>query len=125
MNKISIVMSCKEHLPYTLLAVKRLVKCTVNEFELIIANDSRVSVEETIRKAEPGLELKVLHGGGKRNGVARARNDCFKQASCNVCINVDNDVIVTPGWDVPLVKIIEENRKVGLLLPMTNDMYFF
>lgn len=124
MEKISIGMCCKEHLPYTLLAVKRLVECTVNKFELIIADDSKVSVEEAVRNVAPDLELKVLHEGGKRGGASEAMNDCFRNATNGVCITVENDVMVTPGWDVPLVKMIVERPEIGLLIPFANDLCF-
>lgn len=124
---ISILMSCKNHNVYTRLAIQRIIECTKNEFELIIADDSDIPVENEVADELRtwGGKYKILRPDIRRSGVAQARNDALRAANSEFAINVDNDVIVTSGWDEAIVRFLQDDPKIGLLMPMDNAMYFF
>ncbi|MBU0791704.1 MAG: glycosyltransferase family 2 protein [Gammaproteobacteria bacterium] len=126
MTKISIIMACKDHQVYTQLAIARLIQNTYNDFELIIADDSVQPIDMFITElVESGIDYTVLYPPTPRDGAAHARNDCLRNSHYEYVIDVDNDVMVTPGWDRPLIEKLEAEPDIGLLIPMQNDLYFF
>jgi len=58
----------------------------------------------------------------KNEGCGIGRNYGLKKIDkdCNYVIILDNDIIVTPNWDIKLIKFMEEHPEVGLCGPCTN-----
>lgn len=124
----TILLPCRDHHVYTRLALKRIIECTKGEFELFIADDSLSPVENEIGDLLDRLgdyKYEILRPKARRKSLAQLRNEVFKKTECKVLINVDNDVMVTPNWDVPLIGTLEKNEEFGLVMPMCNDLYFF
>ena len=124
-EKISIIMACKDHKAYTINAIRRLLRNTEHEFELIIADDSIQLIGMSIGELVKDIDCKVLYPARPRAGAGQARNDCLRNCKNEYVIDVDNDVMVTPGWDIALVEKLTKEPDIGLLLPMSNDLYFF
>ena len=126
----TILLPCRDHHVYTRLALKRIIECTKGEFELFVADDSEMPVENEIGELlnelrSRGVKYEILRPEIRRGSLAQLRNEVFNKTESEILINIDNDVIVTPDWDVLLVKALEEHKEIGLAMPMCNDLYFY
>ena len=122
-KKFDIIMMCKEHLPYTQLAVTRLIDCTQNDFRLILVDDSKKPTVDKIHQDH--IEIVSVREVPAAKGIAQVCNRGLRKVETNYCVIMANDAIVTPNWDVSLTEILEENSNVGLVHPSTSDIPAF
>ena len=126
----TILLPCKDHHVYTKLALKRIIECTKGKFELFIADDSERPIENEIgdelrRLDEMSYFYEILRPEVRRESLAQLRNEVFKLTETEILINVDNDVMVTPNWNVLLIEALNKHKEFGLVMPMCNDLYFY
>jgi len=96
-----------------------------------VVNQHEMTAEclEAVRECTTSYELIVVDNGSdppvagatirneKNLGFSVAANQAMKQAKGDVVVLLNNDCVVTPGWDDRLAKYLEEFSIVG---PMTN-----
>lgn len=123
MKKVSIITLCFNQLENsTKLFIESLYKFTDPElFELIIVNnnstDGTFEYLENIKEAYNNI--KIIHND-KNLGYAGGNNQGLKIASGEYLFLLNNDLLFTPNWLQNMIKILDKNKKIGILAPMTN-----
>jgi GT2 family glycosyltransferase len=88
---------------------------TNHPYELIINDDGSDNVEgvELARiKYEPTV---IMNPVGWNEGVGRSINKCFKIATGDILIKLDTDLEFAENWLEKVVKLFENNSRLGLL----------
>lgn len=90
-------------------------------FELIIIDNN--STDGTFEYLEKTKELynniKIIHNE-KNLGYAGGNNQGLRIASGEYIFLLNNDLLFTPNWLPNMIKILDENKKIGIIAPMTN-----
>lgn len=107
MNKISIVMPVKNNLKMTEETIKSLIENTANLGEIIIIDDSSVEDFYAIEGTTCYLN--------KGEGVTDAWNYGATLAKFPVICWVNNDLLFSPNWDIPLINAL--NNEVWVASP--------
>jgi GT2 family glycosyltransferase len=92
---------------------------------LIIDNHSADSSVEYIQKNFPQIRVKTLD---KNYGFTGGYNKGLEGETHQYFIFLNNDVEVTPGWIKPMLRMMEQNSKIGAVQPkmlqFTNKKFF-
>lgn len=76
-------------------------------FEIVAIDDgSSDGSQRVLRQLEASGELRLVHGAGR--GAAAAINAGIREARHPIICQVDQDVILQPGWLTPLLSALED-----------------
>jgi len=91
--------------------------------EIIFVDDGSTddSVDIVKKMSENNLRLRVIKHG-ENLGLAYARNTGIKAAKGDIIAFLDNDIEVDPEWLIELVKVLQNNEKIGVAMSKTYDM---
>jgi glycosyltransferase involved in cell wall biosynthesis len=118
---ISIIMPVKDNLDYTVNALQTLNNCTYSEFELIIIDDgSKEDTQKFIN--EIPFERKIVYKINEWKGLSYAWNKGIKLSNCKYICLVNNDVLFTDGWDIPLIKALDEGAWIASPYITTHEI---
>lgn len=119
MKKVSLIMLAYNKLEYTRLAVESLYKYTSNiDFEFITVNNGSsdgTKVYFELLPNEKKLNFEDNVGGD------RAFNEAIKYAEGEYTVFLNNDLIFTENWLENLIKVIESDPKIGVVVPVCNS----
>lgn len=103
--KVSVIIpvyNASEHIKTCLSSI---LKQTAKDFEVILVDDH--STDDTIQKVEK-YPFKIIENEGERGGPARARNYGAKNASGNILVFVDADIVLKPDSIEKITSLISE-----------------
>lgn len=119
MKKVSLIMLAYNKLEYTRLAVESLYKYTSNiDFEFITVNNGSSDGTKAYFESLPNekkLNFEDNVGGD------RAFNEAIKYAEGEYTVFLNNDLIFTENWLENLIKVIESDPKIGVVVPVCNS----
>jgi glycosyltransferase involved in cell wall biosynthesis len=119
--KLAIVMPTYNHIYYTMQAVESLYKNTKSEFALIVIDDkSTDDTHEFFRQFGKGKKNLLYHQNKENAGVHVSWNEGLRIAlalPADYIAMVNNDILFTEGWDVPLIEALLSNE-YSLVSPM-------
>ena len=99
-------------------AVRSVVENTVGEYELILLKNGGEVLDWTIYDEGVRNGLQLSTDRRERIGLASAYNRGFSKATGDVFCVLHNDVVLPPGWNVPLE---EAARKGCIAFPMVDE----
>lgn len=103
--KISILMPTLNNIRLMKMAVRAFRNHTVNPYEILVyANAMSPEMKEYVQ----GENFDVFQHSQKNEGVALSTNSLAKAATGDIINYMGDDVYVAPGWDVPLVKKLND-----------------
>jgi glycosyltransferase involved in cell wall biosynthesis len=115
---ISIVTSIYNQKSMNEIFYRKLMENTHNHFELVIVdNDSTDGSREFFSEKE---NVVVIHNDGNYN-YPYCQNIGLEKARFEVICFFNNDLIVSPGWDVRVLEIFSRNSNLKVLSVATND----
>ena len=95
---------------------------TKNIYELILvdnaSSDNTPLYLKSIARQHEHIKIKL---NTSNYGYAAGNNHGIKMASGEIIILLNNDTLVTTGWLEALIKVFDENKKAGLVGPITNS----
>ena len=119
MKKVSLIMLAYNKLEYTRLAVESLYKYTSNiDFEFITVNNGSSDGTKAYFESLPN-EKKLNFENNV--GGDRAFNEAIKYAEGEYTVFLNNDLIFTENWLENLIKVIESDPKIGVVVPVCNS----
>lgn len=97
------------------------IKYTSDNSEIIVAdNASTDGSVEFLEKEYPQTKIIKLD---KNYGFTGGYNRSLAQVEAEYYILLNSDVEVTPGWDEPLIKILDTRKDVGAVMPKMLSYY--
>lgn len=117
---LSIVLLCFNKLEYTKMCINSVLKNTYNQnYELIIVNNG--STDETCEYLNKIKSNNVRIINNELNlGFSKGMNIGAKNCHGEYLILLNNDTIVGEGWDVELIKTLENDKNIFAVTPLTN-----
>ncbi len=118
MTKLGIVMPVYNHVLYTYRAVESLIENTASPFNLIMIDDgSTDDTHDYAMELSDLLKERFYYGRNQKNeGVHYSWNAglrvAFDQNSDYIAI-VNNDVLFTKNWDLPLINALKTKKLVS------------
>lgn len=104
--KISILIPTLNNVEFMKMAVRSYRNHTVNPHEILVyANAMTPGMKEYARKEN----FDVFQFSSKNEGIAKATNSLAKQATGDIIHYTNDDIYVAPGWDVGLVKKLNDD----------------
>ncbi len=122
--KISIIMVTYNNIHYTKQCVSSVFKYTkYPNYELIIVdNDSKDETPQYLKEIEKqNINVKVILNKENR-GFSGGNNDGLKIAKGEYLVLLNNDTIVTENWLFDLKKILDMDKKLGIVGPASNSV---
>jgi len=113
---ISIITSIRNLYPMNKLYFESLAKYTTNNFELIIIDNASTDGSCDYFR---NLGAKVISNNGNYS-YCYTQNQGIKVASYDILCFFNNDIIVSPGWDEKMIRIMN-NENLDILGFATND----
>jgi len=107
---LSVVMPLKNNVLYTKQAISSLTSCTREPIELILVDDC--SSDET-RDYIRGLDNVKIHLNDVPLGVTKNWNRGIQLATGEFLAIVNNDLVFTQDWDVPLIKALQNGSWIA------------
>jgi glycosyltransferase involved in cell wall biosynthesis len=109
---LSVVMPLLNNLEFTRQAVSSLTTCTKEPLELIFVDDcSTDGTREYIQKYE--FANKKVHLNASPSGVTKNWNKGIQLATGEFLAIVNNDIVFTDSWDVPLIRALREGAWIA------------
>ena len=91
-------------------------------YELILvdnaSSDNSALFLENVEQQHSHVKVKL---NTTNKGYAAGNNDGIEMASGDIVVLLNNDTLVPTGWLEALVKVFDENKKAGLVGPITNS----
>lgn len=110
---ISIIIPCYNHGEFIEKAVYSALEQTYPNKEIIIIDDgSNTQTKKVLQKMKPKIDLLITQ---KNQGVVIARNEGVRMAKGNYILTLDADDYFEPGFLEKAVKILDANKKVGIV----------
>lgn len=116
MVDISIVIPVHNQLQYTKMCLESIRQHTHNNYEVIIVNNG--SRDDTCAYLDEIPHLITIHNQ-ENLGFARAVNQGLRLAQGNYLIVLNNDCLVSEGWERRLLHVAH-NQDVGIVGVMSN-----
>jgi len=122
--KISIIIPTYDNLDLTKLCLKSIVENTAYpNYEIVIVdNGSKQDTVNYLKKFSSYNSNIKLHLNEKNLGFAKANNQGFNISTGDYLVFLNNDTIVTVGWLHLLSHHLIENKRVGMVGPVTNSI---
>ena len=122
-EKVSIITLTYNQLDYTKAFIDSVFQFTSIHFELIIvdnaSNDDTIKFLKDLEKSDK--RIKVIFN--KENlGFPKGVNQALRIAEGNYYLIANNDIIVTDGWLERLIQVAENNKQIGLVGPISNNV---
>lgn len=104
--------------------IESLYKYTdINRFELILVdNNSSDGTQEYLQEIHKKYSNTKLILSPENTGYAQGNNLGLEQATGDYIVLLNNDTLLTPGWLEIFTKILENNKNIGLLGSVTNNV---
>lgn len=122
--KVSVIILTYNNLAYSKACIRSvLLFSNYKNLEIIIVdNASKDKTQEFLKELKTEFPEIKLVLNKTNTGFAAGCNTGLKKATGEYVILLNNDTIVTPGWVRGLIKPLE-NKKIGLVGPITNFMW--
>jgi len=122
--KVSVIVLTYNQLSYTKLCIQSIIENTAYPNVELILVDNNSSDDTQAYLSELGqLDPRIKVILNKDNlGFAEGNNVGIKASTGDYLILLNNDTVVTRGWLTNLVKHFAQNKKLGLLGPVTNSI---
>ncbi|MEN6414179.1 MAG: glycosyltransferase [Veillonellales bacterium] len=115
---VSIILSAFNHAEYTRLCVESLYRFTTSiDFELITVNNGSNDDTEQIFNSLPHQKKLTF---AYHAGTSVAVNAALKFVEGKYTVFLRNDLILTPNWLNNLLKCIESDEKIAIVVPACN-----
>jgi GT2 family glycosyltransferase len=93
------------------------------EFELIVVdNNSQDNTAEYLRSIVTSYPNMTIICNDTNKGYAGGNNDGIEVAKGDYVILLNNDTLVSEGWLGKIIKPFTQDRKVGLVGPISNSV---
>lgn len=103
-----------------------ILKSTYPNFEIALVDNK--STDESVAFTKEHYPMVNIIQTGRNGGYSRAYNVAFRETTGKYFILLNNDVEVAKDWLEPLVRVAEEDEKIGALQPkirsLIDDGYF-
>lgn len=116
---LSIIIPTYNQLDYTIKCIESVLKHTSNTFEIIVVDNA--STDGTLLYLETVPDIKIVKNN-ENLGYAKANNQGLKEAVGNIIIFMNNDVVVTEGWDQIIFDAFIKDQNLGAVGPLTNNI---
>ncbi len=125
MKDLSIIIPVHNVCHFTKACVESIKKHTTCTYEIIIIDDA--STDETakyLKSLSVSSEVKIITNEQRRNYSYNNNRGFELSKGRHICL-LNNDTLLTPSWNEEPLKILEENRDVGVvgnkhIFPQTN-----
>lgn len=122
MNKVDIILPTWNNSNYTIQCLNSIKEFTRVPFHIFwIDNGSQAEefklVENEFTRLKIDFSAIVFE---KNQGFAKAINAGLKRSESLYVVLMNNDVVVTDGWLEKLIEILESNKEIGLVSPVTD-----
>lgn len=117
--KTSIIILTHNQLEYTKKCIESIRDYTKSNYEIIVVDNA--SAEETIQYLKDQNDLKVIFNS-VNVGYAKGNNQGYQQASGDIIIFLNNDVVVTSNWLEPIISTLYSRDNIGMVGPVTNNI---
>jgi glycosyltransferase involved in cell wall biosynthesis len=115
---ISIVTSIYNQKSMNEIFYQKLMENTRNHFELVIVDNNSTDGSREFFLAKKNVV--VIHNDGNYN-YPYCQNVGLEKASFELICFLNNDLIVSPGWDVKVMEIFRRHNNLKVLSVATND----
>lgn len=118
---VSIVVLTRNALEYTRQCLESVRRCTETPYEIIVVDNGSTdgTVEFLRAQAASHTDLRVIENA-ENLGFAGGNNQGIEAARGEYVLLLNNDVVVTPGWLDRMVRVTDDDPKIGIVGPMTN-----
>lgn len=113
---LSIVIPCLNHFEVTKRCIANIMAFTPGEFELIIVDDG--SDDDTKYLEGHLIDAKVRYTYIRHDtnlGFSKSVNDGIRAASGELIAIFNNDMLVSPRWYEPLIRVLDANNDLGMV----------
>ena len=115
---VSIILLAFNHADYTKLCVESLYRFITHiDFELITVNNGSSDDTEQFFNSLPNQKKLTF---AYHVGTDIAVNEALKSAEGKYTVFLSNDLVLTPNWLDNLLKCMESNEKIGMVVPACN-----
>ena len=118
----SIIVPCRDQLPFTRECLKSLAEHTTAPWELVIVDDgSRDGTADylnALQDADPKRVAVVTHTASQ--GFPTSCNHGLEAARGDYLVLLNNDTVVTHGWLDHLIALAESDPEIGMVGPVSN-----
>ena len=91
-------------------------------YELVVvdnaSSDKTASYLRDVAQQYDHIKIKL---NSTNKGYAAGNNDGIEMASGDIVVLLNNDTLVPSGWLEALIKVFDENKRAGLVGPITNS----
>lgn len=113
----TIIIPCKDGLPYTKACLRSIEKHTNAPHKIIVVDDgSGQKTQDFLKKQE---RIEVIRNK-KSQGFPFSSNQGASKVKSDFFIIMNNDVEVTDNWLTMLLDTMKANQRIGVLGPKTN-----
>jgi len=118
-NGVSIIIPTFNQWEYTKQTIESIKEYTDFNYEIIIVDNA--STDNTIKELKNYTEVKVI--SNKENlGFPKAINQGILKATGDYLLLLNNDVVVTKGWLDRMLNVINSNKEIGIVGPISNSV---
>tara|TARA_Y100000780_G_scaffold179369_1_gene164811 strand:- start:119238 stop:124442 length:5205 start_codon:yes stop_codon:yes gene_type:complete len=116
---VSIILLCYNHWNYTKRCIDSILKNTTKiTYELIIVNNN--STDETKSELEKlSNDIRIVNNNKNLN-FSGGMNSGVKIAKGEYIVLLNNDTYCFDNWLSPLIELLEKNKELGIVTPITN-----
>jgi GT2 family glycosyltransferase len=111
---ISIIIPCYNHFNLTRDLLISISDNTMSDYEIILIDDCSSDATKNLCQDELGITTLVRHTTNL--GFPRSVNDGIAAAQGEFIAIFNNDVVVKPNWDIPLVMSLEKYPDLGMVM---------
>ncbi|MFC2151122.1 glycosyltransferase family 2 protein [Bacteroidota bacterium] len=115
---ISIIASIYNQKSMNEIFYQKLIENTKNDFELIIVDNNSTDKSREFFSSKKNVE--IVHNDGNYN-YPYCQNVGLKKAKYDIVCFFNNDIIVSPNWDVRVLEIFKKYKDLKVLSVATND----
>ncbi len=113
---LSIVVPCLNHFEVTKRCLASIIAHTPGEFELIIVDDGSDDDTRTLQSEGFTGRIKYQYIRHDTNlGFSKSVNDGIMASSGELIAIFNNDMIVSPMWLDPLIRVLDANNNYGMV----------
>lgn len=121
MKKITAVVSVFDSPGWTSHCIERIWQNTHFSGDLIVINNgSRSKTSKLLNILKEQKYIDLLINNEKNMGSAYSWNQALNYVNTPYVAFIHSDCIVSPNWDIPLIKVLDENEHIACASPITN-----
>jgi GT2 family glycosyltransferase len=120
--KVSIIIPVYNGLDFITNCIQSLLKNTsgINYEVIVIDQNSKDGSQHYLKRLSKTNKNFILIKNKENIGFAAAMNQGVAIAKGEFIVLANSDLIFTPGWLPPLVKLTQDNPEIAIVSPMTN-----